>query len=101
MMVQMEYHPAGAVETVGNFFRMQRRRVRKDLRLFKHFIELRGEPVGKGASRKVSGGGLQQETDERLGRSDKGGASSGDGRGAQEQNGAGNGTPTRGRRRAS
>ncbi len=66
VMVQMEYHPKGAFETVGNFFRMQRRRVRKDLKLFKHFIELRGEPTGKGAG-PVEGKGLVQEADERLG----------------------------------
>lgn len=66
VMVQMEYHPRGAVETVGNFFRMQRRRVRKDLKLFKHFIELRGEATGKGAG-PIEGKGLTQETDDRLG----------------------------------
>lgn len=47
VMVEMEYHPTGAIETVGNFFRMQRRRVRKDLKLFKHFVELRGEAIGQ------------------------------------------------------
>ncbi len=40
VMVEMEYHPKGFVEAVGNFLRMQRRRVRKDLRLFKVFVEL-------------------------------------------------------------
>lgn len=48
VMVEMEYHPSGAIETIGNFLRMQRRRVRKDLRLFKNFIELRGEASGSG-----------------------------------------------------
>lgn len=67
VMVEMEYHPAGAVETIGNFFRMQRRRVRKDLKLFKHFIELRGEAIGPGAEAVRSQEGLRQETDERLG----------------------------------
>lgn len=67
LMVEMEYHPAGAIETVGNFFRMQRRRVRKDLRLFKHFIELRGEATGKGSRERMRGEGLRQETDDRLG----------------------------------
>ncbi|HET6963149.1 MAG TPA: SRPBCC family protein [Acidimicrobiales bacterium] len=42
IMVEIEYQPTGALETIGNFFRMQRRRVRRDLRLFKHYIELRG-----------------------------------------------------------
>lgn len=68
VMIQMEYHPTGVLETVGNFLRMQRRRVRKDLRLFKNFIELRGEATGEGARQAVnSGHGLRQETDERLG----------------------------------
>ena len=40
VMVQIEYQPHGAIETVGNFFRMPRRRVRRDLRLFKNFAEL-------------------------------------------------------------
>lgn len=38
--VEVEYQPSGLVETIGNFFRMPRRRVRKDLRLFKNYIEL-------------------------------------------------------------
>ena len=43
LMVEVEYKPKGLLETFGNFFRMQRRRVRRDLRLFKHFAELKGE----------------------------------------------------------
>lgn len=46
VLVQMEYHPQGAIETVGNTLRVQRRRVKRDLRLFKHFLELRGEETG-------------------------------------------------------
>ena len=42
VMVEIEYRPTGFVEVVGNFFRMQRRRVRRDLRLFKHHVELNG-----------------------------------------------------------
>jgi uncharacterized membrane protein len=42
VMVQIEYHPSGFMESVGNFLRMQRRRVRKDLRLFKNHVELHG-----------------------------------------------------------
>ena len=42
VMVEMEYKPTGFLETVGNFFRMQRRRVRRDLRLFKNYVELLG-----------------------------------------------------------
>lgn len=41
VMAEIDYHPSGAFEMVGNFFRMPRRRVRRDLRLFKHYIELR------------------------------------------------------------
>jgi hypothetical protein len=40
VMVEIEYKPSGFLETVGNFFRMQRRRVRRDLRLFKNYVEL-------------------------------------------------------------
>ncbi len=47
IMVEIEYQPTGFLETVGNFFRMQRRRVRRDLRLFKHYIELRGHAGGQ------------------------------------------------------
>jgi uncharacterized membrane protein len=44
--VEMEYFPSGPVEKFGNLFLMARRRVRKDLRLFKHYIELAGEETG-------------------------------------------------------
>lgn len=47
LMVEIEYQPTGLLEIIGNFFRMQRRRVRRDLRLFKHYIELRGEAGGQ------------------------------------------------------
>jgi uncharacterized membrane protein len=43
LMVEIEYRPTGFLEIVGNFFRMQRRRVRRDLRLFKNHAELKGE----------------------------------------------------------
>jgi uncharacterized membrane protein len=46
VQVEMEYDPKGPVEHVGNLLRVQRRRVRRDLRLFKHFVELRGEETG-------------------------------------------------------
>jgi uncharacterized membrane protein len=49
--VEMEYTPRGAVEQVGNLLRVQRRRVRRDLRLFKCFVELRGEETGAWRSR--------------------------------------------------
>lgn len=53
LMIEMEYHPTGVVETIGNFLRFQRRRVRKDLRLFKNFIELSGDgPQATSATRK-------------------------------------------------
>ncbi|MGH9095144.1 MAG: SRPBCC family protein [Acidimicrobiales bacterium] len=47
VLLQMEYKPTGAVEWVGNTLRIQRRRAKRDLRLFKHFVELRGEETGK------------------------------------------------------
>jgi uncharacterized membrane protein len=48
LQVVVEYKPSGFFETIGNFFRMPRRRVRKDLKLFKHYLELRGESTGEG-----------------------------------------------------
>lgn len=47
VLVQMQYKPSGPLETVGNTLRIQRRRVRRDLRLFKHFLEMEGEPTGE------------------------------------------------------
>lgn len=35
LSVVIHYRPSGFMETIGNFLRMQRRRVRKDLKLFK------------------------------------------------------------------
>jgi uncharacterized membrane protein len=46
VLLQMEYKPTGAVEWVGNTLRIQRRRAKRDLRLFKHFLEIRGEETG-------------------------------------------------------
>lgn len=45
--VEMEYFPSGFVEKVGNIFLMARKRVRKDLRLYRHFLELNGEATGE------------------------------------------------------
>ncbi len=45
--VEMEYFPNGFVEKVGNIFLMARKRVRKDLRLYRHFLELNGEETGE------------------------------------------------------
>lgn len=46
VMVEMYYKPSGPLEVMANALRIQRRRVRRDLRLFKHFLELRGEETG-------------------------------------------------------
>lgn len=46
VQVEMEYFPHGFVEKVGNIFLAARRRTRKDLRLFKHFLELAGSETG-------------------------------------------------------
>jgi len=46
VLVEIDYQPSGAVEVIGNTLRIQRRRVKRDLRLFKHFVELRGEATG-------------------------------------------------------
>jgi uncharacterized membrane protein len=45
--VEMEYYPDGIVELVGNIFLMARKQVRKDLRLYRHFLELNGEETGE------------------------------------------------------
>jgi uncharacterized membrane protein len=46
MLIQMEYRPTGVFEWTAKTLRVPRRRVKRDLRLFKHFIELRGEETG-------------------------------------------------------
>jgi len=46
VLLQMHYVPRGPFEVVANKLRIQRRRVRRDLRLFKHFLELSGEETG-------------------------------------------------------
>ena len=46
VMVQMEYHPTGFIEKTGKLLRIQRRRVRRELRLFKHFLEIPGQETG-------------------------------------------------------
>lgn len=63
LMVEIEYQPSGFLETIGNFFRMQRRRVRRDLRLFKHYVEMRGEATGTGP-RRAGGAGLRRQVDQ-------------------------------------
>ena len=57
--VQMLYRPHGAIEHVANLFRAARRRTRKDLKLFKHYMELRDEATGswRGRIRKDEGTG--------------------------------------------
>jgi uncharacterized membrane protein len=61
----IQYQPSGFFETIGNFFRMQRRRVRKDLKLFKNFIDLRGEATGEGPG-EITGSGLAEGIDEQV-----------------------------------
>jgi uncharacterized membrane protein len=65
LQVVIHYVPSGAVATVGNFLRMPRRRVRKDLKLFKNFIDLRGEASGEGPGQ-VRGKGLRESVDVQL-----------------------------------
>ncbi|MDQ2815191.1 MAG: hypothetical protein M3Z75_25930 [Actinomycetota bacterium] len=65
LTVNMEYRPSGFMETIGNFFRMQRRRVRKDLKLFKNYVDLRGEATGEGPG-EVRGEGLKDEVDSQV-----------------------------------
>jgi uncharacterized membrane protein len=46
VQIEMEYHPTGVVEKIGNLFLTVRHRVRKDLRLFRHHLELEGDATG-------------------------------------------------------
>jgi len=66
VMVEMEHEPSGFMETIGTFLRMPRRRVRKNLRLFKNYVELRGEaPSADGADARIgSRTSLQDEGDQ-------------------------------------
>lgn len=66
LMIDIEYRPKGFFETIGNFFRMPRRRVRKDLKLFKNYVELRGKSTGRGPGR-VRGPGLKGDMDQESG----------------------------------
>lgn len=65
VQVVIEYKPSGFLETVGNTLRFQRRRVRKDLKLFKNFVDLRGEATGEGPD-EAHGPGLSGSLDEQL-----------------------------------
>jgi uncharacterized membrane protein len=46
VQVEMEYHPSGAVEQVGNLFLAPRKRTRRALKLFKHYLELEADTTG-------------------------------------------------------
>jgi uncharacterized membrane protein len=46
VQIEMEYYPQGFIEKVGNIFLAARRKARKDLRLFKHYMELENEETG-------------------------------------------------------
>jgi uncharacterized membrane protein len=70
LQVVIHYVPSGFMETIGNFLRMQRRRVRKDLKLFKNFIDLRGKASASGPGR-VRGEGLRESLDEELGQAQR------------------------------
>jgi uncharacterized membrane protein len=67
--VEMEYKPTGIVEKFGNLFLTVRHRVRKDLRLFKHHLELQSEEdqndeEGQGDQGDASGGYEDMSRDE-------------------------------------
>ena len=46
VMLQMEYEPQGAIETIGDMLGVVSRRVSGDLERFKAFIETRGQETG-------------------------------------------------------
>ena len=97
VLVEMEYDPRGFVEHVGNLLRIQRRRVRRDLRLFKHFVELRGEETGAWRSR------IAKKGDDEVGEdSEQDGGEGGDDAGGSSSRSEGrNGTTSKPRRQAS
>jgi uncharacterized membrane protein len=94
VLVQLEYQPKGPIETVGNTLRIQRRRVKRDLRLFKHFIELRGEETGAWRGRIEKEEGLEprlagQSSDGQDGKNGGGQNSGGGGRGGRGRQSSG------------
>jgi uncharacterized membrane protein len=46
VLLVMEYYPQGLFEKTGNIWRAQGRRVRLDLKHFRRFVTMRGEPTG-------------------------------------------------------
>lgn len=46
VQVEMEYFANGFIEKIGNIFLAARRKARKDLRLFKHYMEFENEETG-------------------------------------------------------
>jgi uncharacterized membrane protein len=74
VQVQMEYHPKGFIEGFGNFFRIQRRRARRDLKLFKNYLELAGKESGawRGTIRKKEDLKRDAKNEESSGRSGAG-----------------------------
>jgi uncharacterized membrane protein len=69
--VEMEYQPTGIVEKFGNLFLTVRHRVRKDLRLFKHHLELQSQEdqeVGKKDQEEV-----KKDQEDQAGRDDASG----------------------------
>lgn len=69
--VEMEYFPNGFIEKVGNIFLMARKRVRKDLRLYRHFLELNGEETGEWRG-EISGDDEGSEGEDTEAKSDEG-----------------------------
>lgn len=63
IQVEMEYFPHGIVEKVGNLFLAARRRTRKDLRLYKHFLELGGSATGAWRGEIFQGEGEEEGED--------------------------------------
>jgi uncharacterized membrane protein len=70
IMIQIEYHPRGFIENVGNFLRIQRRRVRRDLRLFKHHVEIKAGPPPRANEGSNKSSSRTQEASAEGGRSE-------------------------------
>jgi uncharacterized membrane protein len=76
VLLVLEYHPAGAVEKTANLWRAAGRRARLDLKHFRRFVSMRGEPTGswRGEIRDaevVRGPGKQEDEPDEMDESDE------------------------------
>jgi uncharacterized membrane protein len=92
IMVQMEYHPRGFVENAGNLLRIQRRRVRRDLRLFKHHVEIKVGPPPPAEESSKGQSGEESASREETGSSAAAKEGAGEGGDSRSKEDSGNGS---------